>query len=143
MANPDPSRPIILHVDDNEADLELTQLAISENTSETLRYIGLSDGEAALRLLRDLVQPPSQRVAMLMLDINIPRLTGWDIIAAVHGDDRLSHIPIIMLSGSRGTVDLARAETWGVPYVVKPGTYTELVAEMRQVLASHHLLPTS
>jgi CheY-like chemotaxis protein len=135
-----PPRPVIIQVDDNEDDLELTRVAIDDFAGERVHYIGMSDSQAAIALLREHEQPPHQPVALLLLDINIPGLDGWDILAAVRQDAALTRIPVVMLSGSRGNRDLQRARDLGVPYLVKPGTFQELAELLRDLFISRGIL---
>lgn len=136
----EPPCPVIIQVDDNEDDLELSRVAIDDFAGDRVRYIGVSDGHAAIALLRKHAQPPHTPVALLLLDINIPGMDGWDILATLRQDALLAGTSVVMMSGSRGSRDLQRAHDFGIPYLVKPGTYQELADLLRDLFVSRGII---
>jgi CheY-like chemotaxis protein len=136
-----PARPLIVQVDDNESDLELMRLALTELVGNRVRYIGLNDGDQALTFFRELMRPPSETVALILLDINVPRISGWDLAARLRADATMKDIPVVMLSGSRANRDQARARELAVDYLTKPGTFTEFMQALKALFVRYGLLP--
>lgn len=123
----------ILLVEDDQADQELTRIALRQaRIYNELRVIG--DGETALAYLRgegEHAQRP--RPDLVLLDINLPRVGGLDVLEAVKRDEDLRTIPVVMLSGSRAGEDIDAAyRHYANSYIVKPVEFSEL----HRVLAS-------
>ncbi|TBR42137.1 response regulator [Marinomonas agarivorans] len=115
-------RPIeILLVEDNPGDIILTQEAFSEakiwNNIHTAK-----DGEEALMYLRksagyeDSIQPD-----LILLDLNLPKIDGREVLDSVKSDDSLCHIPIVVLTSSEAEQDILKTyEMHANSYIVKP-----------------------
>lgn len=98
----------------------------------------LSDGEQALTYLhatgiyRDRVLPD-----IILLDLNLPRLNGYEVLSAVKSDAALRWIPVIVLSGSEATQDINSSYALGAAsYLIKPGdaeTSRQLVSGIEQI----------
>ena len=132
--------PVVVQVDDNHDDIELSRLVIEEIAGGRVHYVGLTDGESAITFLRESLQPPRQPIALLILDINMPSANGWDVLALVEQQALAARIPIVMLSGSRRKSDLDRAERFGIPYYVKPSTFAELAQLLQDLLIGKGLI---
>ena len=101
-AHQPPRVPEILLVEDSQSDVELTQELLEEaGVPHRLRVA--RDGEAALAELRC---PATPRPDLVLLDLNLPRVDGREVLRAVKGDDELKTIPIIVLSTSREASDV-------------------------------------
>jgi CheY-like chemotaxis protein len=127
--------PVIMLVEDNPADLRLTQEVLEEADFEH-RLLVARDGEQALAMLRQ--QPPHQDLPLpdlVLLDLNIPRKNGLEVVAAVKQDRRLKRIPVIILSTSRAETDFAAAyDAHANAFVTKPtdwGEFAELARHIR------------
>jgi len=115
-------RPILL-AEDSLADAEMALDALREaNLANPIVHV--EDGVEAMDFLhrrgayagRDEVQP-----AVVLLDIKMPRLDGLDVLQKLRGDEKLKHLPVVILTSSREESDLARSWDLGVnAYVVKP-----------------------
>jgi len=123
----------ILLVEDNPGDVHLTKSALREariaNTVHTVH-----DGEAALRFLRregehaDAVRPD-----LVILDLNLPRKDGHQVLAEMREDPLTKAIPVVVLTSSERAADVAAAyELQANCYVTKPVG----VEEFLQVLGS-------
>ena len=113
----------ILLVEDSAADAEMTMDALREAKLAN-PIIHVEDGVEALDCLfqrgvwadRPLVIP-----AVVLLDIKMPRLDGIEVLREIRSNERLQHVPVVILSSSREEGDLARSWDLGVnAYVVKP-----------------------
>jgi CheY-like chemotaxis protein len=129
------SAPVILLVEDNPADLRLTQ-EVLEEASLVHRLLVARDGEQALAMLRG--QPPHEHLPqpdLVLLDLNVPRKSGLEVLKAVKQDPRLLRIPVIVLSTSRAESDFAACyDAHANAFVTKPtdwGEFTELARLIR------------
>ena len=113
----------ILLAEDSPADAEMAIDALREaNLANPIVHV--EDGVEALDyLLRrgkytDRKDPDP---AVLLLDIKMPRMDGLEVLKHIRSDEKLKHLPVVILSSSREESDLARSWDLGVnAYVVKP-----------------------
>ncbi len=132
-----PIRPVdILLVEDNPADVRLTREALKETKAlNTLHVVG--DGVAAMAFLRQ--QSPyagSPRPDLILLDLNLPKKDGRDVLAEVKADQELRDIPVVVLTTSRAEEDVERAyDLHANAYVTKPGDLTQFLEVMRAIEA--------
>jgi len=111
----------ILLVEDNPGDVRLTREALKEaKFRNTLQVVG--DGVEALAYLRQQGQySGAMRPHLIMLDLNLPRMDGREVLAAIKKDEDLRRIPVVVLSSSEAESDIARAyELHANCYVTKP-----------------------
>jgi two-component system, chemotaxis family, response regulator Rcp1 len=111
----------ILLVEDSPTDVELTQEALAEASIPSRLHV-VADGEAALEWLRD---PPAHargaRPDLILLDLNMPRKSGREVLGEVKSDARLRDIPVIVLSTSNAQADVSDAYHLGAnAYIRKP-----------------------
>ena len=110
----------ILLVEDSVADAKLVQLALEESgsTSEVLRA---EDGADAMARLDAIAAGDIARPDLVVLDINLPRVSGIDVLRRIKADPDLRTMPVVVFSTSRSDVDVAAAYACGASsYVVKP-----------------------
>jgi len=111
----------ILLVEENPDDIKLVQAALSESPIPH-RLTVLTDGEQALAYLRQHV-PYGQAVRpdLILLNLNLPRKSGHDVLAEIKQDEALQSIPVIILSASQAATDIQRSyRLHANAYVVKP-----------------------
>ena len=116
------SRPArVLLVEDNEADVRLTREALRE-AGETVRLSSVGDGERALAYLRreqGFAEAP--RPDLVLLDLNLPRKNGLEVLDEMRADASLAQIPVIVLTSSAAQSDVEAAYAGGAnAFVVKP-----------------------
>jgi CheY-like chemotaxis protein len=99
----------ILLVEDNPADVCLTQEALKEaDISHKLQVA--EDGVAALEFLqREGANADAVRPDIILLDLNMPRMGGHELLARIKSDDGLKSIPVIVLSSSTAADDISKA----------------------------------
>jgi signal transduction histidine kinase len=116
----------VLVVDDNEAAIELTRIVLIEGAKLHCTLEGASSGEEALNLMRAaLVQ--NNGMDLVLLDINMPRMDGFQLLDRMRGDEQLKSVPVVMCSTSGYDKDVERAKMLGAAgYVTKPATLTNL-----------------
>lgn len=120
-------RPILL-VEDSPRDLELTLTALEKCQLANEIVIARDGAEAIDYLFMDGVH--SERVpgdpTVVLLDLKLPKIDGLEVLERVKGNERLRHIPIVMLTSSREEQDLIRSYELGVnAFVVKPVEFNE------------------
>lgn len=120
----------ILIADDDFDDQELIRDALLENkfSIEKLRFV--NDGQELLDTLDSAQTLPS----MIILDLNMPRISGREALAKIKQSDRLRHIPIIIFTTSDSDVDIRQCYTTGSnAFMTKPNNYHELVEAMKML----------
>src|SRR5262245_53334478 len=107
----------ILLVEDNPGDVRLTQEALREGGLRC-RMVAVRDGEEALaRLRRQGPHTSSRRPDLILLDFNLPRMDGRELLAELKEDPVLGRIPVIVLTTSSAAQDVLRA------YALKANCY--------------------
>lgn len=111
----------ILMIDDSEHDTILIGEAL--NGSGIVQSLGaVINGEEALKYLRK--EPPyldKTLPDLILLDINMPVMDGHETLVQIKSDDRLKHIPVIMLTTSSAYNDIKKAyQQYSNSYIVKP-----------------------
>ncbi len=114
----------ILLVEDSEADLKITLMAFELAELNAKIHVA-HDGEEALDFVYNRNEFEDKKVFprpdILLLDLNMPKLGGLDVLAVIKADDKLKHIPVIILTSSRNEEDVARTyREGGATYIQKP-----------------------
>lgn len=133
------ARPVtILLVEDNLQDIEITRRAFAKGRVKN-DLIAVRDGEEALDYLyrRGRYQDPgkSPRPGMILLDLNLPKIGGMEVLQQIKKDDDLRTIPVIVLTVSEREQDIVKSYDLGVnTYIQKP---VEFESFMRVVNTVH------
>jgi len=120
-------RPIeILLVEDDPGDTLITTEALSlSKLSNTVRT--LSDGEQALAYLRGEIEG-AVRPDLILLDLNLPRLSGTEVLREVKASPELRRIPVIVLTTSTAEEDILRSyDLHANAYIAKPVDFDRFV----------------
>ncbi|HEX2099962.1 MAG TPA: response regulator [Candidatus Synoicihabitans sp.] len=122
-ALPAPAREIeILLVDDNEGDVFLTLHTFQKKLKLANRIEVARDGSEALDFLYR--RPPFEnapRPDLILLDLNMPRVGGLEVLEQVKQDPNLQTIPVIIMTGSDAETDIVRSYTLHAScYITKP-----------------------
>lgn len=98
---------------------------------EGYEVTSVADGEAALARLRSR-NPPD----LMILDVMLPLRNGFEVLRAVRSDERLSALPVLMLTAKAQPHDRALAEEIGVDaYVTKPFSNRDVIDQVRRLAA--------
>jgi len=110
----------ILLVDDNEGDILLTREALEE--ARIINKVSIArDGMEAVRFLKSLPSFSSGMPDLILLDINLPKMDGTEVLAIIKSDPDLKRIPVIMLTTSSSEKDiLASYDNYANCYITKP-----------------------
>lgn len=126
----------LLLVEDSRSDVELTEEALASVDIETELHV-VSDGEAAMAFLRR--EPPheaARRPDLVLLDLNMPRKDGREVLREMKSDDRLRSIPVLVLTTSGAHEDIAEAYASGAnAYIRKPVRFDDFIATMQAIEA--------
>ena len=128
---------VILLVEDNDDDAELTAMAFREANIAN-RQLRVEDGVEALDYLfargKHAGRSPGDAPAVVLLDLNLPRLSGLDVLAALRADERTKHLPVVVLTSSTEEKDRMQAyHHHANSYVQKPVDYDQFVTAARQL----------
>ncbi|MDA8370849.1 MAG: response regulator [Nocardiopsaceae bacterium] len=124
----------MLLVEDDPGDVLMTKEAFEEHKVGNRLHV-VSDGVEALRFLRrvgeyaDVPQPH-----LILLDLNLPRKDGREVLEEVKKDDSLAHIPIVVLTTSEAEEDILRSyRLHANAYVAKPVDFDQFIQVVRQI----------
>ena len=119
----------ILLVEDNEGDIVLTQEALKDGRIKNNILIA-RDGEEALAILDSGESLPD----LILLDINLPKLNGLEVLTAIKTDPRLKTIPVIMLSTSDEQNDILTSYTnYANCFITKPVDFNRFIDVVRTI----------
>jgi CheY-like chemotaxis protein len=125
------ARPItVLLVEDDPGDVLLIREAFQDHKlNNTLLVAG--DGVEALELLRN---PESERPDLVLLDLNLPRKDGREVLREIKADDTLRSIPVVVLTTSDAEEDILRSyDLHANAYVTKPVDFDRFIDVVRQI----------
>ncbi|MGQ9559421.1 MAG: response regulator [Candidatus Oleimicrobiaceae bacterium] len=131
----DNGRPIeILLVEDNPGDVRLTQEAFRENKIRNKLNV-VNDGEQALAYLRrEGVYANVARPGLILLDLNLPRVDGREVLAQIKSDPELRHIPVVILTTSQAEEDIVKSYALHANcYITKPVDLERFMQVVKEV----------
>ena len=119
----------ILIVDDDIDDQLIIRWAIREIIPKHECTIA-NNGEEAMEYIETAVP-----YDIVLLDLNMPVMNGFDTLKTIKQIDGYKEVPVIIMSTSRSHYDIERSKRLGASkYIQKPGTFSELVDELKQLL---------
>lgn len=124
----------ILLVEDNEGDILLTLEAFKEMTVKNKVTVA-RDGSVAIDMLKREGEYADARVPQLiLLDINMPGLSGIEVLGFIKSDEKLKKIPVVMLTTSSSESDIAACyERSANCYITKPLEFGKFLAVVRSI----------
>ncbi len=129
--------PFILLVEDSEDDIDLTVRAFQKNNIQNTIEI-VRDGQAAVDFLHNSQKPLPE---VVLLDIRLPKLDGFEVLKAIRSHARTRHLPVVMLTSSAQERDIIDSYGNGAnSYVQKPVVLAEFMEAVRQLGAYWLLL---
>lgn len=129
------ARPIeILLVEDNPGDVRLTKEGLASAKLVNRLWVA-ADGNEAMRMLRqEGDHAGSPRPDLVLLDLNLPGFSGFDILRAIKESDELRRIPVVVLSSSAAERDiLASYDLHANCYVTKPVDFSTFVGVVQAI----------
>ncbi|MBA3697351.1 MAG: response regulator [Planctomycetes bacterium] len=125
--------PALLIVDDNPCDVELLRDAFTE-LAIGATFMVAADGVEAITLLKQVSLGTAERPAAILLDLNMPRVNGREVLSYIKATAAIAAIPTIILTSSSSPKDRAECLEKGADaYFTKASTLQELEALARQI----------
>lgn len=122
-------RPLLI-VEDDVVDQMLLQRAIKGLGISSRLYVA-TNGEEALDFLNN---ESNERPALILLDLNMPKMNGIEFLKAVKADESLKLIPVIVLTTSKEEKDIKDSFSLGIAgYMVKPVDYSKFVEIIKAI----------
>nr|WP_320161013.1 response regulator [uncultured Methanoregula sp.] len=120
----------ILLVEDDIVDMMSVKRALRDlKVTNPLSHV--ENGEEALEYLKN---PANEKPAIILLDLNMPKMNGHEFLTIIKKEDDLKRIPVIVLTTSRGELDKIQSFDLGVSgYMIKPVDYQQFVDVMRTI----------
>ncbi len=140
---------VILLVEDNVIDEELMLRALKKSNVANAVVVA-RDGSEALDYLfarrAHANRNPKDLPQVVLLDLNLPKVGGLDVLRAIRADQRTKLVPVVILTSSNEEEDLVGGYTLGAnSYIVKPVDFTQFAEVVRQLgmywLVLNHRLP--
>jgi CheY-like chemotaxis protein len=132
--DPAPAPVVVLLVEDDPGDVLMIREAFEENKVRNELHV-CSDGEDALVFLRQ--EGPHEaapRPDLVLLDLNLPRRDGREVLAEIKADERLRTIPVVILTTSEAEEDVLRSYALHAnAYVTKPVDFDRFIDVVRQI----------
>ena len=135
MTNRDELKPVdVLLVEDDEGDILITREAFEFHKIRNPLHV-VTDGEQALQFVRRTGPfTDAPRPGLILLDVNLPRLSGLEVLAELKRDPELLLIPVVILTTSQAEEDILRSYSLHAnAYVTKPVDFDNFIAAIRQI----------
>ncbi|HLF06593.1 MAG TPA: response regulator [Thermoplasmata archaeon] len=129
-----PTTHEILLVEDNPADVRLIKEAFQE-AAIACDFSIAADGEEALTYLqRKGAHTTAPRPALILLDLNLPRLDGRELLAIIKRDPQLKNIPVVVLTSSQAEQDISKSyDSYANCYVTKPVNLDDFIEVVKAI----------
>lgn len=120
------STPTILYIEDDQTSAQLVRFLMER---QGYAFQHAADGRAGLELARSL------RPDVIILDVLLPLLDGFQVLEALHADAETAQIQVLMLTGKSQSGDIVKALAIGAnDYLLKPFQPAELTARVNKLL---------
>lgn len=132
---PQHTKPIeILLVEDNPGDVRLTRESLSEAKVRNNMVVA-SDGVAAMACLRREGEYANAiRPDLILLDLNLPRMNGFEVLDAIKEDPELKRIPVVVLTTSQAEQDIIQSyNLYANAYVTKPVDLEQFIKVIKTI----------
>ena len=123
----------ILLVEDNEGDVLLTKRALKSGKVLHNMHVA-TDGEAALAFLHDVEYGQAPRPDLILLDLNLPKVNGRDVLKSIKSNEALASIPVIVLTTSKADEDVLKSyELHANSFITKPVDWPQFMNVIRLI----------
>lgn len=126
----------VLLVEDETSDIRIITSTLRQNPSIEVTIV--RDGEEAMDYLKSRIEPSAGTIlpSIILLDIHLPRKTGWELLSEIRAHPLLRHIPVVILATSSADRDVFRAyQATANAFVTKPGNLDDFVSILQAVSA--------
>jgi CheY-like chemotaxis protein len=123
----------VMLVEDNPDDVAFTRIILKKNKLDR-NLVVAEDGKEAIKALEDLAEDGLKIPDLVLLDINLPDISGIELLTRLKRDPRFCQISVIMLTGSNVDDDIQRSYDLGaITYLVKPVSKDGLMLVIKNV----------
>jgi two-component system, chemotaxis family, response regulator Rcp1 len=135
MSNPLSSRPVeILLVEDNPGDVRLTREALRESKVHNNLHVATDGIEALSFLKKENKHTDAVRPDLILLDLNLPKKDGREVLQEIKSDPSLRQIPVVVLTSSQAEQDILSAyELHANCYVTKPVDFEQFIRVVKSI----------
>jgi CheY-like chemotaxis protein len=127
----------ILLVEDNKDHLELTLRAFRKVNNDRKIQVARDGAEALDYVFRSgpyEARNPHQQIAVVLLDLKLPKINGLEVLSRIKSNDQTRHIPVVILTSSQQEEDRAESYKRGAnSYIVKPLSFERLTEVVAQI----------
>jgi CheY-like chemotaxis protein len=126
----------ILLVEDDPNDIELTLASLEENNLANEVFVARDGVEAMDYLSRrgQFHDLPNGNPAVILLDLKLPKLGGFEVLKTIRSDEKLKMIPVVILTSSKEDKDLVEGYKLGVnAYIVKPVDFQQFTQAVKEL----------
>jgi CheY-like chemotaxis protein len=123
----------ILVVDDY-SDIVISVKQILEDSTGEYRVIGVDNGEKCLQILEQETPLPD----LILLDIMMPGMSGWDVAARIKQNDKTRDVPIVFLTAKGDDMSVGIGHLSSEDYIVKPFDIMKLKESVHRILHQPH-----
>ena len=125
----DPSVPRVFVIEDNPADVRLVREGVAVADVEPTLQVFNSGRRAAERLVAIDADCPEDHPDLILLDLNLPGNTGFDLLETVRNESAFRRVPVVVISSSENPADINRSyELSANAYVTKPADPDEYIS---------------
>jgi CheY-like chemotaxis protein len=132
----------IVLVEDNVSDVELVKITVKE-LNLPIDLVHLWDGSELIEYLKT---TPLKEIGVILLDLNMPKISGIDVLKYMYNDDVLKHIPVVMFTTSNSKSDILTCYEYGAKaFVSKPLDIAEFNNTIKSIVdfwTSINILPS-
>lgn len=116
----------ILAVDDDKHIADLLKVVLEQ---EGYKVVPVYGGQEALEKLKQM------KPDLVLLDIQMPKMNGWQVLEAIKQDENTKDIPVVMLTGMESDFDKETMKAKGVEdYIMKPFMFDDLLSRVKKIL---------
>jgi two-component system, chemotaxis family, response regulator Rcp1 len=123
----------ILLVEDSPSDAELAREALLQ-AKLTNELTIVEDGDAAIEYLKNVAGKRENVPDLILLDLNLPKRDGKQVLADIKSNPLLRHIPVVILTTSKAEIDVIKAyQLQASSYITKPVDFDKFVSIVRDI----------
>jgi CheY-like chemotaxis protein len=124
----------VLLVEDNPGDVRLTQEVLREGKISNRLSVAIDGVEALAFLRRESAFADAPRPDLILLDLNLPKKDGREVLAEIKDDESLRQIPVVVLTTSKAEEDIIRSyELYANCYITKPVDFEQFITVVRSI----------
>jgi len=125
----------VLLVEDNPNDVEMTVRALKNGQVRLTNHLTVArDGEEALDILFGRGNHNGYRPGLILLDLNLPKVDGREVLEKIKSDPKLRRIPVVVLTVSNREEDVARCYDAGAnTYITKPVRFEDFIKVVKTI----------